>query len=262
MNVIPLPLVLLVPNGSVHLCAGTQVLLSSSTGANYSYSWFKNNFALSGFNSAQLSVADSGYYAVQVTSNGCAALSDSVVVSQNQIIAASIMGSDTVKICPGSTALFSAVTAPLLNYQWYLNAVAIPFASDSVYQTSISGNYSLMVSDAFCAATSTQKTLLQFATTSVSVSSFNAVCSNDSAFALSGGIPIGGNYSGSGIDSNYFHPNLAGTGFNSVNYTYIDSNLCAVSASSVIEVKALAVTPLISQNFNELNSSSAYGNQW
>ncbi len=46
----------------------------------------------------------------------------------------------------------------------------------------------------------------------VTVSSFGTFCDNLSAFALNGGNPAGGTYSGTGVNSNSFDPTIAGDG--------------------------------------------------
>lgn len=256
-----LPLAHITPNASTHLCFGSAVILSCDSAANYSFEWYKNNSLLTA-TGAQLSVSDSGYYAVKVTNDGCTALSDSIVVYQNQILSASILALDTVKVCSGSSYLFVSDALQGLNYQWLFNGTAIPFASDTAFEATANGAYSISISDAFCAYTSTTKVLENFATTLVSLASFSSVCPNDSAFALSGGMPMGGSYSGNGISLNTFYPANAALGFNSVNYTYIDSNQCASSATSIIEIKSSVSTPVITQNFNQLVSSAVAGNQW
>ncbi len=70
------------------------------------------------------------------------------------------------------------------------------------------------------------------------------VCSTQQAFALSGN-PVGGLYSGSGVQGNNFNPSLAGTGTHVVTYLYTDANNCSNTASTSVAVHSLAV-PAIS----------------
>lgn len=77
----------------------------------------------------------------------------------------------------------------------------------------------------------------------VSLGSFSPVCSNSAFFALSGGSPSGGQYSGNGISNGNFFPVLAGTGNIPVNYTYTAGNGCSATATANIQVNPLpAVT--------------------
>jgi hypothetical protein len=56
----------------------------------------------------------------------------------------------------------------------------------------------------------------------VTLTPFNAYCVSSPPFALSGGNPAGGIYSGTGVSSNMFNPSVAGLGTHTINYTYVD----------------------------------------
>lgn len=67
------------------------------------------------------------------------------------------------------------------------------------------------------------------------------VCENSDAFALTGGTPVGGTYSGTGVDeSGWFNPAVSGTGSFEITYTYTDENTCTSSAMATIQVEAIA----------------------
>ena len=55
---------------------------------------------------------------------------------------------------------------------------------------------------------------------------FDDVCYDDPAFELSGGSPVGGDYSGPGVTDNWFDPAVAGLGTHTIVYTYTASNGC------------------------------------
>ena len=59
-----------------------------------------------------------------------------------------------------------------------------------------------------------------------SSTSVNTICSNDSSIALQNFIPIGGIYSGTGVNNNIFDPALAAIGWNEISYQFTDSNNC------------------------------------
>ncbi len=258
----PLPLADITANAATHLCKGTSVVLSTPLAADYSYQWFKNDLPIVGSDSSFLLVSDSGYYAVEVANLYCSKVTDSILVTQNPDLSVVVLAADTNFVCTGSPFLFEANTQQNLNFQWYFDTVVIPFADDSVYAAMTPGTYQVQVSDSNCSAFSSEKSLFQYTPTAVSISSFEAVCSNDSAFELSGGLPQGGVYSGNGIDTGFFTPSAAGSGFNTVLYSYLDTNQCVYTSSNVIEVMAQVPTPVITQNFNLLQSSSTNGNQW
>jgi len=63
------------------------------------------------------------------------------------------------------------------------------------------------------------------------------VCSNSTPFALAGGNPAGGIYTGPGVSSNIFSPAIAGAGNQTITYTYTDPGTgCSNSCSFVISV--------------------------
>jgi gliding motility-associated-like protein len=74
----------------------------------------------------------------------------------------------------------------------------------------------------------------------------DAACIDEAAFALSGGSPNGGTYSGSGITvSPSFDPaNAGGAGKKQITYTYTDGNSCTNTATDSITVNALPVVTL------------------
>ncbi|MCW3104187.1 MAG: hypothetical protein JWO09_2627 [Bacteroidetes bacterium] len=75
----------------------------------------------------------------------------------------------------------------------------------------------------------------------VSLTTPNMVYLNAPAFALTGGTPAGGTYSGPGVTGNMFDPSAAGAGVTDVIYTYTDSVAgCTGSTSSSIHVDVAA----------------------
>jgi hypothetical protein len=60
------------------------------------------------------------------------------------------------------------------------------------------------------------------------------VCSTDPAFALSGGSPAGGTYSGTGVSGGMFDPAIAGLGSHQITYTYSDGNCSNFNTQSIL----------------------------
>ena len=61
-------------------------------------------------------------------------------------------------------------------------------------------------------------------------------CDNNTALLLSGGIPVGGIYSGAGVTGTNFDASVAGIGTHTITYTYTDGNGCENYAEDEIEV--------------------------
>lgn len=68
----------------------------------------------------------------------------------------------------------------------------------------------------------------------------SVVCEGSESFALSGGFPAGGTYSGTGVDANgWFNPAVSGIGSFEIIYTYTDENTCTASTTKTIHVEAI-----------------------
>ncbi len=70
-------------------------------------------------------------------------------------------------------------------------------------------------------------------------------CAHESSFSLSGGMPSGGEYTGTGVDAGSFIPSLAGPGVHTITYTYTDSNGCEDSESLDLTVYAAPTVSLV-----------------
>lgn len=66
------------------------------------------------------------------------------------------------------------------------------------------------------------------------------MCANWAPSTLSGGMPAGGTYSGTGVSAGQFNPATASMGNNVVSYTYVDGNGCSSLATQSIFVNACA----------------------
>ena len=69
----------------------------------------------------------------------------------------------------------------------------------------------------------------------VTLNNFASICSNASPITLSGGQPVGGVYSGSGVTNGQFNPSI-GSGLHSITYTYTNSSNCSAANTANIIV--------------------------
>lgn len=102
---------------------------------------------------------------------------------------------------------------------------------------------------------SAQSSIVVNAVTTASMSTPASVCNNTSAFALTGGTPSGGNYSGTGVTANNFNPAVAGVGSTTITYTYTNAQGCVSTATAVQVVNAAPTVTLGS--FTNLCSNAA-----
>lgn len=71
---------------------------------------------------------------------------------------------------------------------------------------------------------------------SLDLTSVDTLCANSLPVLLTGGLPIGGIYSGVGVSGNIFDPSIAGDGVHTINYFYNDTSSCASYAMDCIYV--------------------------
>jgi Zn-dependent metalloprotease len=72
---------------------------------------------------------------------------------------------------------------------------------------------------------------------SLNTAPYDTTCSIASAFALTGGSPSGGTYSGPGVSGGVFDPAVAGLGLHTITYTYTDTAGCTGSMNSPVLVE-------------------------
>lgn len=65
---------------------------------------------------------------------------------------------------------------------------------------------------------------------------YDTVCIRSGTYSLSGGLPLGGIYSGPGVSNRNFDPYEAGLGPHSIKYTYTDENGCTNTATDQVFV--------------------------
>lgn len=100
---------------------------------------------------------------------------------------------------------------------------------------SVSGTYDVLTVDAWNDF-SEPAFALGFTLPSVSIDGLvSSTCVNASPIALSG-TPIGGVFSGDGVNATDFEPALAGSGFHNLTYAYTDANGCTGQETQLIQV--------------------------
>ena len=74
----------------------------------------------------------------------------------------------------------------------------------------------------------------------VTLAAVNPVCAGAPAFELTGGLPVGGTYTGNGVSGNMFDASVAGTGNSIITYSISDGITgCQNSASTIMVVNTL-----------------------
>jgi len=133
-------------------------------------------------------------------------------------------------ICQGDSILING------NYQFtpgvYIDTLRSYIGCDSILSTTLTVNPS----------------------PNVSIANFDpdTLCDNSNIVILPIGSPIGGSYSGAGVNGIYFDPVVAGTGIHSIIYTYSDTNNCLNRDTTKIAVQSCVGIEELSNDFGIL----------
>ncbi len=97
--------------------------------------------------------------------------------------------------------------------------------------------YNWVIQPEDCKSVRTAVTATVYGTPSVTLTlNPDTVCINWAPFALTGGNPSGGTYSGNGVNAGMFDPSAAGGGLQTITYSYTDGNNCTGTATQNIFV--------------------------
>ncbi|HPM89713.1 MAG TPA: hypothetical protein PK946_03015, partial [Tenuifilaceae bacterium] len=177
--------------------------------------------------------------------NGCTD-TDQITVTVNPVPDAQINTTDPTSYCEGETisTLLNASPSDGSFYQWIRNGANISGAHTSTYTVTEEGLYSFYVIKNGCMGISDEVEIVVHSLPTVTLAAFDPVCLDAEPFALTGGDPVGGIYSGTGVTGGTFDPAAAGAGTHSITYSYTDANGCSNSASKDMVVNALPVVSL------------------
>lgn len=131
--------------GNTTFCSGSSTVLDAGAG-NSGYSWS------TGATTQSISVNTAGTFIVTITdANGCTG-STSAITTVNPLPSAITSPSGTVTTCNLSQVL--TANSGMASYQWRLNGSNITGATSVSYNATVSGNYTVVVTNLFCSATS------------------------------------------------------------------------------------------------------------
>lgn len=215
------------PSGATSFCDGGTVTLTSSEASNNSWS--------TGATTSAINVTTSGSYTVTYTDvNGCDAVSAPVVVTVNANPSAPIITAS------GATAFCDGNDVTLTSSQPTGNTWSTGATTDAI-TVSAAGNYTVTYVDGNgCSATSVVTDVTVNPNPTVTLSSFAQICDYNDPLTLTGGLPAGGVYSGTGVAAGVFDPSVAGIGTHAITYTFTDATGCEGVATENIEVDGCA----------------------
>jgi len=188
--------------------------------------------------------ATAGTYSVTLTatnSMGSNTVTKTDYITVNITPEPPVAGED-VTLCFGETV--PDLTAEGENIKWYDDAELLNLVFEgNVYATGISepGIYDFYVTQTQndCPSGADTVILTIYALPEVTLDGFDSICADAAPVPLSGGLPEGGTYSGTGVTDGIFDPAAAGPGVFDITYLYIDENGCQNWAVQTITVNPI-----------------------
>jgi hypothetical protein len=219
--------------GSVVACAGfTQTLFATGTAT--SFSWSPG--ALTG---ASISVSPTATTTFTVTgSDGSACTSTdtlTIIVNPLPLVTANTSAS---AICAGSSVTLTG-SGTATSYFWTGGAFdGVSFSPSATTTYTVTGTNTATS----CSNTATVTVTVNQLPSVMATTTDSTFCLNDAAVTFLA-LPSGGIWSGAGVGTGNFTPNVAGAGVHPAVYSYTDGNGCSNSATINMTVYALpAVT--------------------
>lgn len=215
--------------GTKTICSGSSTTLTASGSSSYLWNTSASTTSI------VVSPSNTTVYTTTGTTAGCASTINTTVTVK---VTPTITVIGNITICDGATTTFSVSGAS--NYTWSTasNATSIAVSPTTNITYSVSGTTNGCSSSTVVNVVVNQLPALTFNSFGFS----DTVCVNGTTVALTGASPSGGNYSGTGIATNVFNPNVAGTGTFNVVYSYTNTSGCSSSISRIVKVVSCSTT--------------------
>lgn len=222
INIISNPAPVVTLGNDTSLCPGSGTLLDAGHPGS-SYVW------CGGETTQTVSVNSAGMYCVNVTDvNGCSGADSLTVLMHTQPFIAAIGDS----ICAGDTANMF-VTGSAFLFNWMPGSLTGNVVNDSPLSTT---TYTIVGTDGNGCTDTTTTDVIVHQLPVIAVSSFGTWCLDDNTVILSGATPVGGTFSGPGVNVDSLYPSVAGAGTHIITYAYTDSLGCTNSDTASITI--------------------------
>ena len=228
-------------NGTVSLSA------NSSTGTISWYAASTGGTALvTGATFTTPSISTNTTYYVEAASNGCASERIAVLATINTDPTVINPGTQTICLGNSSNQINFTGNSGSTSYNWTNNNSSIGLnASGSgnipSFTPTASGTSLITVTPTLGSCSGNPITFSinvnQVPVVTFDLSSLSPLCIDDPAFTLPNGSPLGGSYTGPGVNGSTFNPTNAGTGTHVITYL-VTQNGCSGSTTSSITVDA------------------------
>ncbi|MBI3509472.1 MAG: T9SS type A sorting domain-containing protein [Bacteroidetes bacterium] len=224
---------------------GSITLTVSGGTPPYSFNWNSGTYF-----TQNLSGLTAGTYSGVLTdANGCTD-AGIVVITEPPALVATITSATNASTCGGTDgAIDITVTGGTPGYMYLWNTSV---TTEDISGVS-AGTYSNTVTDTNGCTTFISVDLTDPNPPSVTLAlAVDTVCAADGIFALSGGSPAGGSYSGTGVSAGSFDPSAANAGNNTITYTYTDgvTGCTGTSTGNIFVDACTGINSAISVNDN------------
>ena len=215
-----------------YVCPGEVVTFTNTSnfsGSNIQWTFTGATPATSTDASPSVTFPAAGRYKVTLTIDGKTQVKDGFVIALAQPIRT--INKNTVKPCEGNSITLTASQASAV-YSWNTGATtrAIQVTQSGIYYCDITAP------NGVCSRRSDSVNITFVPLPTVTLDSLNPINPNAQALTLTGGLPTGGTYAGTGVSNGVFNPATAGLGVHKITYTFVTPEGCSGSASRNIEV--------------------------
>jgi hypothetical protein len=168
---------------------------------------------------------------IEVVANNLCGASAATTLQVNYIGAPNVVANTSAtQVCNGDSIVLSGAGAD--TYVWNNNVVnAQAFVPASTTSYIVTGTLNGCTN-----ADTITVTVNPLPIVSLNLDVLDTLCNDVGIVALVGGIPVGGNYSGPGVNANSFDAQTQGFGIYQIVYNYTDANNCSNSAIDSIYV--------------------------
>lgn len=193
--------------------------------------------------------------------NGCSGSATSSITVTNAPPTAAFSANDTT-ICEGDTVQFTDNSVGTVTSRSWTFTGGSPSSSTATnpqvtYASNGSYTVRLIASNGTVSDTITKTNHITVNTSpNVTLGAFSAVTTATAPFALTGGSPTGGTYSGPGVISGNFDPSAAGVGTHTITYSFTNGSGCTGSATSSITVSTPTTVTLTLPSVACLNAGT------
>lgn len=215
----------LVVTNDTEICEGDNITISASGADGYVWDNGLNPIAAHIVSPSTTTT----YTVTGENANGCQDQA-SVTITVNEV--PEVNAGDDQEVCAGEEVTLSGQTT-IGSLSWDQGVI-----DDEAFVPTATATYTVTAENNGCTATDEVEVVVN-PLPSVDAGDDRTACLNHDPQALEG-IPVGGEFSGPGVDNNIFDPETAGIGSHEITYTYTDNNGCSNTGSFTFVVDGCA----------------------